>query len=129
MEKLRITLAIGIGTTVIIVLLLSTISATDAANESAALQGADSAAGDQEKRHFTVACEMPGDTANFSWVEGNLATTVYYNNHCPHAVKVTAHLGDLPDFTKCPTVKAGMKDKRVYRLGQNGKLYKLTRGC
>ena len=91
MEKLRITLAIGIGTTVIIVLLVSTISATEAANESAALQGADSAAGDQEKRHFTVACEMPGDTANFSWVEGNLATTVYYNNHCSHAVKVTAH--------------------------------------
>ena len=129
MEKLRITLAIGIGTTVIIVLLVSTISATEAANESAALQGADSAAGDQEKRHFTVACEMPGDTANFSWVEGNLATTVYYNNHCSHAVKVTAHLGDLADFTKCLTVKAGMKDKKIYRLGQNGKLYKLTRGC
>ena len=129
MEKLRITLAIGIGTTVIIVLLVSTISATEAANESAALQGADSAAGDQEKRHFTVACEMPGDTANFSWVEGNLATTVYYNNHCSHAVKVTAHLADLADFTKCLTVKAGMKDKKIYRLGQNGKLYKLTRGC
>ena len=129
MEKLRITLAIGIGTTVIIVLLVSTISATEAANESAALQGADSAADDQEKRHFTVACEMPGDTANFSWVEGNLATTVYYNNHCSHAVKVTAHLGDFADFRKCLTVKAGMKDKKIYRLGQNGKLYKLTRGC
>jgi hypothetical protein len=72
---------------------------------------------------------MPGDTANFSWVEGNLATTVYYNNHCSHAVKITAHLSDLADFTKCLTVKAGMKDKRVYRLGENGKLYKLTRGC
>jgi len=125
MEKLRITLAIGIGTTVIIILLVSTASATEAANEPAAPRAAE----DQEKRHFTVACEMPGDTANFSWVKGNLATTVYYNNHCSHAVKVTAHLGDLADFTKCVTVKAGMKDKRVYRLGQNGKLYKLTRGC
>jgi len=129
MEKLRITLAIGIGTTVIIILLVSTASATGTENEPVAPEGADSAAEDQEIRHFTVACEMPGDTANFSWVEGNLATTLYYNNHCSHPVRVTAHLGDLPDFTKCLTVKAGMKDKRVYRLGQNGKLYKLTRGC
>lgn len=129
MEKLRITLAIGIGTTVIILLLVSTAPAIEAANESAAPQNAYTAAEDQEKRHFTVACEIPGDTANFSWVEGNLATTVYYNNHCSHAVKVTAHLRDLADFTKCVTVKAGMKDKRVYRLSENGKLYKLTRGC
>lgn len=125
MEKLRITLAIGIGATVIITLLMRPASAAEGANELAAPRAAE----DQEKRHFTVACEMPGDTANFSWVEGNLATTVYYNNHCSHAVKVTAHLSDLADFPKCVTVKAGMKDKRVYRLGQNGKLYKLTRGC
>ncbi|MBN9133827.1 MAG: hypothetical protein J0H48_10745 [Nitrosospira multiformis] len=124
MEKLRITLATGIGTTVIILLLVSTVSAIEAVNEPAAPR----AAKDQE-RHFTIACEMPGDTANFSWVEGNLATALYYNNQCSHPVKVTAHLGDLADFTKCLTVKAGMKDKRVYRLSQNGKLYRLTRGC
>jgi hypothetical protein len=129
MEKLRRTLAIGIGATAVVIFVVSTTSAKESTTKPDAPHATTSAAEEQEKRHFTVGCEKPGDSANFSWEEGNVTTTVYYNNHCSHAVKVTAHLHDLADFTECLTVKAGKKDKKIYRLGPAGKLYKLTRGC
>ncbi|CAM3587201.1 hypothetical protein NOGI109294_04120 [Nocardiopsis gilva] len=32
--------------------------------------------------------------ANFSYNEGTVSTTVYYNNHCSHSVRVTVNMAD-----------------------------------
>jgi hypothetical protein len=61
---------------------VSTTSAKESTTKSGASHATPSAAEEQEKRHFTVGYEKPGDSANFSWEEGNVTTTVYYNNHC-----------------------------------------------
>ncbi|MEU8823516.1 hypothetical protein [Streptomyces sp. NPDC048636] len=98
------------------------------AGPSVAAEGSDVVtAGDW--KGYTVACENPGDTANFRYdPSDNSSTTVYYNNHCTHDVNVTVHITGGGDSDKCIAANANTKSqKRLYVGGEH--ITTLSRGC
>ncbi|OPF84756.1 hypothetical protein VT50_0201775 [Streptomyces antioxidans] len=90
-----------------------------------------STAGDvSAKRGYVVACQTPGDTANFSWKSGTINTTIYFNNHCSHSVNVSVEITDLEGPVKhCLTTDAREKGKKKYQTGASGKVTHISRGC
>ncbi|MFG2226353.1 hypothetical protein [Streptomyces sp. NPDC048644] len=70
---------------------------------------------------YTVACNSPGDTANFHYKEGTVHTTVYFNNHCTHAVNVKVSAADAH---RCLTTEAGEKGNRLYLMKGNVELHR-----
>ncbi|MCP9212880.1 hypothetical protein [Streptomyces cucumeris] len=80
--------------------------------------------------NYTVACNTPGDTANFSWKSGTVNTTVYFNNHCGHSVNITLEITDLEGpQNHCLTTEAGEKGKKKYQTGASGSITHVSRGC
>lgn len=68
--------------------------------------------------------------ANFSYNEGTVSTTVYYNNHCSHSVRVTVNMADASGQNiHCLKVPAHKKGSKKYRQGLSGTFKGLSKGC
>ncbi|MEO3867324.1 hypothetical protein ABGB18_00685 [Nonomuraea sp. B12E4] len=89
----------------------------------------------QLKDGYTVLCsDGSGDLANFSWTNGTTSATVYYNNHCAHAVNVTVSTIDV-DFptdspwNRCLTTSAHSTGSKKFGYLFGGSIYHVSRGC
>lgn len=81
----------------------------------------------QAWRGYVVACDHPGDTANFRYdPSDNASTAVYYNNHCGHDVNVAINISD--GSKKCVAANANTKSRKTLYVGGEH-ISKLTRGC
>ena len=87
-------------------------------------------------RRFTVACDKPGKTANYSFDDDNdQSVTVYFNNHCNHKVRVSVHIELITPYpqpsgyTECLTTNGGTKGKKKFWFPGTYHVTKLTRGC
>jgi hypothetical protein len=84
---------------------------------------APSAALAAEPEHkFSIDCEKPKDAkSNYSWSEGTISVTVYFNNHCAHKVKAKLVVEDTryPDtYTEsCMVTNGGTKGKKKFKIG------------
>jgi len=79
---------------------------------------------DKDKPEHTdsIDCEKPkGAKSNYSWSEGTISVTVYFNNHCVHEVKAKLVVEDTryPDtYTEtCMVTNGGTKGKKKFRIG------------
>ncbi|MEU8823515.1 hypothetical protein [Streptomyces sp. NPDC048636] len=124
MRPIKATVMAGIAATAMAGSALMLAGPASAAEQST--PGTISAAAD----NYTVACNTPGDTANFSWNTGTVHTTVYFNNHCGHSVNVTLEVTDLEGPHKhCLPTDAGEKGKKKYQTGASGSITHVSRGC
>jgi hypothetical protein len=73
----------------------------------------------------SAACKSPkGQKINISWGDGNVSTTVYYNNHCAQkrAINLEFVRENHTSFDKCVTVNAKTKGKKKIEYGQPNKV-------
>lgn len=83
--------------------------------------------GTESVHRVSFTCSKPaGQKANYSWSDGIETTTVYYNNHCSQALKVTLHrtgtpFGNILTCWSTPTKKGSIKF--IYGLSA------ITKGC
>lgn len=101
----------------------SSVSAAKAATSASDAQG--------KPRRKSVKCIKPkGNKARYSWGNGNVSTTVYFNNHCSHRVYVTLHFKSfLGTQKRCLATNGGTKGKKKIHHGAVWNLKKITRGC
>ncbi|MET7297281.1 hypothetical protein ABZS79_35245 [Streptomyces griseoloalbus] len=75
-----------------------------------------------EAFRYSFSCSSPeGAEANYSFADGITSTTLYYNNHCSAAFKVTLHFGAFEDCFSTPRGKSSA----VFREG----LISISKGC
>jgi hypothetical protein len=104
----------------------SSVSAVKAATSASAAQG--------KVKRKSVKCKRPkGNKSRYSWKDGNISTTVYFNNHCSHRVGVTLHFdsmaGDNWSWKACLKTNGGTKGRKKYRHVPADRLIKITKGC
>lgn len=76
--------------------------------------------------HKSAACKTPkGQRINISWGDGNVSTTVYYNNHCnqKRAIELDFRRSNGTYFSKCFVAPARKKGHK--KIG-NSMPYKVT---
>jgi hypothetical protein len=69
----------------------------------------------------SAACKSPkGKKINISWGDGNVSTTVYFNNHCAQKrfVKLEFVRENHTTFSRCMTVNPKTKGKKKIGYGQ-----------
>jgi hypothetical protein len=69
----------------------------------------------------SAACTSPkGQKINISWGDGNVSTTVYFNNHCAQKrfVKLQFVRENHTSFNKCITVNPKTHGKKKIQYGQ-----------
>lgn len=81
-----------------------------------------SAQADKPEHTDSIECEKPkGAKSNYSWSEGTISVTVYFNNHCAHKVKAKLVVEDTryPDtYTEtCMVTNGGTQGKKKFRIG------------
>jgi hypothetical protein len=106
MLKMRI-LAVVVGIPAMIVPVLAATSLTSTA--------------DAAVHRKSAACVSPkGQKINISWGDGNVSTTVYYNNHCAQkrAIKLQFVRENHTSFYKCVTVNSRTKGKKKIEYGE-----------
>ncbi|WP_431869902.1 hypothetical protein [Nocardiopsis eucommiae] len=67
-----------------------------------------------------------GNKVNFSWSNGIVTTTLYYNNHCSHDQRVTVKLRGAVVPSVCLVTKAGTKSNVRYNATA---ITDVTKGC
>lgn len=78
----------------------------------------------------SAACKSPkGQKINISWGDGNVSTTVYYNNHCAQkrAINLEFVHENHTSFDKCFTANAKTKSKKKIQYGQPNKVTFVTK--
>jgi hypothetical protein len=69
----------------------------------------------------SAACKSPkGQKINISWGDGNVSTTVYFNNHCAQKrfIKLEFVRENHTTFSRCITVNRKTKGKKKIGYGQ-----------
>lgn len=81
----------------------------------------------------SLSCSSPsGNKSNYSWENGNISTTVYFNNHCSHKVNAQLRIFDSEiggAYYECLSTNGGTKGKKKFNIGATGSITKITRGC
>jgi hypothetical protein len=106
MLKMR-TLAVVVGTAAMIVPVFTATSLTLTAEAAV--------------HRKSAACTSPkGQKINISWGDGNVTTTVYFNNHCAQkrAIKLQFVRENHTSFDKCITVNAKTSGRKKIQYGQ-----------
>jgi hypothetical protein len=73
----------------------------------------------------SAACKAPkGQKINISWGQGNVTTTVYFNNHCAQkrAIKLQFVRENHTSFEKCITVNPKTRGKKKIGYGNPNKV-------
>jgi hypothetical protein len=68
----------------------------------------------------SAACKSPkGQKINISWGQGNVTTTVYFNNHCAQkrAIQLQFVRENHTEFYKCVIVNPKTKGKKKIQYG------------
>ncbi|SDC41169.1 hypothetical protein [Actinokineospora iranica] len=108
---------------------LMSLGLTGVAASPAAATGVDA----QDTHRASIACAKPkGEKANYSWGDGNISVTVYFNNHCSHKVDagiVTQNATDGTYSIRCMTTNGGTKGKKKFNIGALNKVVKIQKGC
>jgi hypothetical protein len=105
MLKMR-ALAVGVGIAAMIVPIFTAVSLTSTA--------------DAAVHRKSAACKSPkGQKINISWGDGNVSTTVYFNNHCAQkrAIQLQFVRENHTSFYKCFTVNAKTKGRKKIQYG------------
>ncbi|GAA1579583.1 hypothetical protein GCM10009678_72870 [Actinomadura kijaniata] len=84
------------------------------------------------KHKKSAKCKTPrGKKINISWGDGNVTTTVYYNNHCKQTrgikLQFVKQNGEIKNV--CKNAKARKKDKLKYDNGMPNKVTILAGKC
>ena len=69
----------------------------------------------------SAACKSPkGNKINISWGDGNVTTTVYFNNHCAQkrAIWLQFVHEDHTSFHRCVTVNAKTSGRKKIEYGE-----------
>lgn len=75
----------------------------------------------------SIACDKPsGKDVNFSWENGIVTTTLYYNNHCSQNQPVTVKLKEAVVPSVCLVTEAGTKTSVRYNASA---ITSVTKGC
>jgi len=101
------TLAVVVGVTAMIVPVFTATSLTSTAGAAV--------------HRKSAACKSPkGQKINISWGDGNVSTTVYFNNHCAQKrfVQLEFVRENHTSFNKCITVNPKTKGKKKIQYGQ-----------
>jgi hypothetical protein len=110
MLKMRV-LAVGVGIAAMIVPTVAAVSLTSTA--------------DAAVHRKSAACKSPkGQKINISWGDGNVSTTVYFNNHCAQkrAIQLQFVRENHTSFYKCFTVNAKIKGRKKIQYGNPNKV-------
>lgn len=80
---------------------------------------------DSDIKRTSLSCSSPeGNYANYSWADGWISTTVYFNNHCSQAVDAELHFTGTE--AQCMTTNGGTLGRdRYWETG----LVAITKGC
>jgi hypothetical protein len=73
----------------------------------------------------SAACTSPkGQKINISWGQGNVSTTVYFNNHCAQkrAIELEFVRENHTSFNKCITVNPKTKGRKKIGYGNPNKV-------
>lgn len=122
--KLRRVLPALVGTGVAVGVL-----AAPAAASAATLASGDFSA--QAVHRKSAACASPsGEKINISWGDGNVTTTVYYNNHCnqKRAIELEFVRENGTRFNKCFVAPARTKDSKEIGYSNPNKVTILSGG-
>jgi len=79
----------------------------------------------------SAACSSPsGNKINISWGDGNVSTTVYYNNHCnqKRAIELEFVKESGERFNKCVVAPANTKGDKKVDYGMPNKVTILSGG-
>ncbi|MDP4505323.1 hypothetical protein [Nonomuraea turcica] len=104
-------------------------AATSGATSAPAAQGARQTA---IKHKASIKCTRPkGAKTNYSWGDGSMSVTVYFNNHCSHQVRAKLHIKNSigGNFTKCLVTNGGTKGRKKFNIGLASTLTEITKGC
>ncbi|MDP4511545.1 hypothetical protein [Nonomuraea turcica] len=80
----------------------------------------------------SIKCTSPkGAKANYSWGDGSMTVTVYFNNHCRHRVPAKVHIKNSVggSYTECLVTNGGTKGRKKFHIGLAGTLTEITKGC
>jgi hypothetical protein len=108
MLKMR---ALAVGITAMVLLTFTAVSLTSTA--------------DAAVHRKSAACKSPrGQKINISWGDGNVTTTVYFNNHCAQkrAIQLQFVRENHTSFYKCVTVNAKTKGHKKIQYGNPNKV-------
>ncbi|MEO3869762.1 hypothetical protein ABGB18_13120 [Nonomuraea sp. B12E4] len=86
----------------------------------------------QSVRRASIACFEPKKAkTNYSWGDGKLTVTVYFNNHCSHRVGAKLHIRNpaTGNYTECLVTNGGTKGRKKFHIGATSSLTKITNGC
>jgi hypothetical protein len=110
MHKIRI-VAVVVGIAAMIVPLFTATSLISSANAAV--------------HRKSAACTSPkGQKINISWGQGNVSTTVYFNNHCAQkrAIELEFVRENHTSFSKCITVNPKTKGRKKIGYGNPNKV-------
>ncbi|WP_049562358.1 hypothetical protein [Nonomuraea sp. SBT364] len=85
----------------------------------------------QSASRTSIACKAPkGARSNYSWADGDISVTVYFNNHCSHRVYATLHINNpVANYRECFVTNGGTKGKKKFNIGAASTLTRITSGC
>lgn len=119
MRQMRILAVVGIAAMIVPILTAGQPVLSAAGAALAVLSGPADAQAAVHRR--SAACTSPkGQKINISWGDGNVSTTVYFNNHCAQKrfVKLQFVRENHTTFNKCITVNPKTKGKKKIGYGQ-----------
>lgn len=131
-RKLALSAFAAAGTALTVAFIAPSASAVAAQPGTAVAKAATKSVSVQATKRASIACSKPrGNTTNYSWATGsNDSTTVYFNNHCSHAVsaKLTFRSGDGDTNVGCMTTNGGTKGKKRFTITRY-QLESIKKGC
>ncbi len=102
---------------------------TTTALRPSVVQSTDAAAGAAAVHRKSANCSTPrGQKINVSWGDGNVTTTVYFNNHCQQKWTIQLQFVSQRDvFWKCVTVNPRTSGRKKVDNGSPNKVILSTR--